>query len=233
MKIALIHGQNHKGSTYHIGRMLANALASENEISEFFLPRDLDHFCRGCYRCLEDEHNCPYDEEKRVLANAMQEAELIIFATPTYCLGASSPMKAFLDLFFTNWMTHRPKKAMFSKKAVILSTSAGSNPKSAVKDVEKHLLYWGIPFIKSYGARVQAMGFEGVKAEKKETITRDIAALAEKLKRAGAPRIGLKTRFLFFMMRGMQKADWGASPFEKEYWQAMGWLDQKRPWKAD
>ena len=23
MRIALIHGQNHKGSTYHIGRMLA------------------------------------------------------------------------------------------------------------------------------------------------------------------------------------------------------------------
>lgn len=40
MKILLIHGQNHKGSSYHIGRMLAEQF-HESEISEFFLPKDL------------------------------------------------------------------------------------------------------------------------------------------------------------------------------------------------
>lgn len=40
MKILLIHGQNHKGSSYHIGRMLAEQF-HEGEISEFFLPKDL------------------------------------------------------------------------------------------------------------------------------------------------------------------------------------------------
>ncbi|WP_010243966.1 NADPH-dependent FMN reductase family protein [Acetivibrio cellulolyticus] len=45
MKITMIHGQNHKGSTYHIGRLLAGKLAKEYEITEFFLPRDLNHFC--------------------------------------------------------------------------------------------------------------------------------------------------------------------------------------------
>lgn len=40
MKIVLIHGQNHKGSSYHIGRMLADGLKG-SEITEFFLPRVL------------------------------------------------------------------------------------------------------------------------------------------------------------------------------------------------
>lgn len=54
MKIVLIHGQNHKGSSYHIGRLLAEQF-TESEVSEFFLPRDLEHFCIGCYNCIEDE----------------------------------------------------------------------------------------------------------------------------------------------------------------------------------
>lgn len=60
MKIALINDQNHKGSTYHIGRMLAETLATSPDITEFFLPRDLNHFCLGCYQCIEDITKCPF-----------------------------------------------------------------------------------------------------------------------------------------------------------------------------
>ena len=34
MKIVMINGQNHKGSTYHIGKMLADKVAGE--LTEFF-----------------------------------------------------------------------------------------------------------------------------------------------------------------------------------------------------
>ena len=40
MKITIINGQNHKGSTRMIARELAEKLGGE--ISEFFLPRDFD-----------------------------------------------------------------------------------------------------------------------------------------------------------------------------------------------
>ena len=50
MKIAMIHGQNHRGSTYHIGAMLAEKLGGE--VTEFFLPRDFGEFCVGCNSCL-------------------------------------------------------------------------------------------------------------------------------------------------------------------------------------
>ena len=39
MKVVMIHGQNHKGSTYHIGRMIAEKIVGKEEITEFFLPR--------------------------------------------------------------------------------------------------------------------------------------------------------------------------------------------------
>ena len=31
MKIVMIHGQNHKGSSYNIGRMIANKIGGEEE----------------------------------------------------------------------------------------------------------------------------------------------------------------------------------------------------------
>ena len=109
MKIVLIHGQNHKGSSYHIGRMIADKLGSDNVIAEYFLPRDLDHFCVGCYQCTDDEAACPYYTEKRAIMEKVESADLLIFTTPTYCLRSSAPMKAFIDLNFTYWMPHSPR----------------------------------------------------------------------------------------------------------------------------
>lgn len=36
---------------------------------------------------------------------------------------------------------------------------------------------------------------------------------------------------MFSLYRGMQKANWGASPEEKEYWKKQDWLENARPWK--
>ena len=40
MKITIVNGQNHKGSTQMIARELAEKVVGE--ISEYFLPRDFD-----------------------------------------------------------------------------------------------------------------------------------------------------------------------------------------------
>ena len=231
MKVVLIHGQNHQGSSCHMGRILADRLSLPEEQTEFFLPRDLNHFCTGCYRCLTQEEACPFYNEKKVILDAIEEANLLIFTTPTYCMRASAPMKSFLDLTFTNWMVHRPKASMFRKKAVILSSAAGTGMKSAVKDIKTALIYWGIPEIRTYGVAVQATGWDQVSDQKKAQIENELGRMAKKLSSHGQPAVGLKTRFLFGMMRKMQAAGWGSSPEEKEYWQQKGWLGSARPWK--
>ena len=50
----MLNGQNHRGSTYHVGRAVIDRIEGEKEVTEFFFPRDLDHFCLGCYRCIGD-----------------------------------------------------------------------------------------------------------------------------------------------------------------------------------
>lgn len=229
MKIVLIHGQNHKGSTYHIGRMFAENF-EDSEIHEFFLPKDLDYFCTGCCACLKDEEKCPAYTEKRRIMERVEEADLLVFTTPTYCMRASAPMKSFIDLTFTYWMPHSPRGCMFSKKAVVISTAAGTGMKTAIKDISNTLFYWGVPYIKEYGAALQAASWDQVSEKKKQAVRKDMDKLAKTVS-GQKIRVGMKTKFMFRMMRMMQKKGWGSSPEEKEYWQAKGWLKKSRPWK--
>ena len=231
MNIAIIHGQNHKGSSYHTGRLLVDQIPGEHEIAEFFLPRDLNHFCLGCYRCIERDEDCPWYEQKQAIVNAMERADLLVFTTPTYCMAPSASMKALFDLTFTMWMSHRPRGSMFRKKAVVISTSAGSSTAGAIKGIAQNLVFWGVPEIYRYGARMEAMNWESAKPKVKQKIENDMARLAKRLGKNTPARVGIKTRFLFFMMAGMQKANYSASPVEKEYWQNQGWLGKARPWK--
>jgi multimeric flavodoxin WrbA len=231
MNIVVINGQNHKGSTYHIGRMLADMLAKKDEITEFFLPRDLNHFCLGCYSCIEDETKCPFWNEKKVILDAMERADLLIFTSPNYCLAPSGAMKSFLDLMFDCWMVHRPREWMFQKRAVILFTSAGASNGGAMKIVKNSLFGWGVPYIKTYGIAVQAMNWDMVKNKKKAKIEKDMTGIAKKLRCEKAPRVGVKTRLMFRMMGMMHAAGWDSSPAEKQYWAERGWLGKGRPWK--
>lgn len=229
MKITMIHGQNHQGSTCRMGRLLVSKLGPGHEVREFFLPRDLNHFCTGCCRCIDDESRCPYYSEKRIILDAVDEADLLIFTTPTYCMRASSPMKAFLDLTFTYWMSHRPRAAMFSKKAVILSTAAGVGTGSAIKDISNAMRYWGIPWVRSYGIAIQAASWEEISPNRMRKIEKATDSLAKNVL-CQKVRVGFMTKFLFNMMGAMHRS-YADSSLEKQYWKDLGWLDKERPWK--
>ena len=231
MKIVMIHGQNHKGSTWNVANILLQDMTCEKEVKEFFLPKDLNHFCVGCYSCVEGREKCPFWEEKQPIDDAIIAADLLILTTPNYCMMPSAPMKAFLDLFFTNWLSHKPQKAMFRKRAVVISTAAGAGANKANKLLANNLVNWGIPEVIRYGISVNAMNWNMVPDKKKDKIEKDMKRLADKLSGKTTVKVGMRTRILFWLYGGMQKANWGASPTEKEYWESRGWLNGVKPWR--
>lgn len=229
MKITVIHGQSHKGSTYLVAeKLLANL---NGQVKEFFLPRDFHEFCKGCTSCiLIHENTCPHDEALKPLVEAILEADLVILTSPVYCMHCSGAMKSFLDHLGYLWMPHRPKSEMFTKQAVTITTAAGAGMKSAGKDMKDSLVFWGIPHIYSCSFAVQAAKPQDIPPKIMQKIDKKTSRLAEKiLHRSGKERPGLKTKGLFGLMRVMQKQ--GANPADQEYWQKMGWMDQARPWK--
>lgn len=233
MKVVIIHGQNHKGSTYHVGRLFVEKLATEEEITEFFLPKDLNHFCVGCYKCLEAEEKCPFYAEKKIIMDAIEEAELLVFTTPTYCMRVSAPMKSFIDLTFINWMPHRPKKSMFQKKAVVISTAAGAGMRSAMKDIKTCLGYWGVSYIKTLGFAVQATTWDEVSVKCKQKIENKTRKLANKVCKAKVS-VSIKTRLIFMLMKlSGNNPDKLNTPMKTDYlhWKNQGWFDGEKPWK--
>ncbi len=230
MKIAMIHGQSHKGSTYHVGRLLAGKLGGE--IKEFFLPRDFGEFCIGCTACfMKSEKNCPHYEKLKPLTKAIEEADVIILTSPVYVFHATGPMKAWLDHYGYQWMVHRPRPSMFQKQAVCIATAAGAGTKSTCKDMADSLFFWGVPKIYKCGVAVHAVSFDEVTKKKRREIEQKTGKIAAEIKRhEGNVKPGLKTK-IFFSVMGMLQKKGGFNPADRKYWQRMGWTGKARPWK--
>lgn len=228
MKIVIIHGQSHKGSTYHIAKELSKRL--EGETKEFFLPRDFGSFCTGCTNCfLKSETLCPHYETLKPVTEAMDDADVIILASPVYVYHVTGAMKAFLDHYGYRWMVHRPEEKMFHKQAVCISTAAGAGMKSTNKDMADSMFFWGVAKTYQYGVRVMAVSWDEVSSKLKNRIDKKTAALAGKIqKNHGTVKPSLKTRIFFQIMRLVNRHGWNEA--DAEYWKAKGWTEKKRPW---
>lgn len=229
MKIVVINGQNHKGSTYNMGKILCDKLS--NDVTEFFLPRDFDEFCCGCTNCFEkSETLCPHYEKLRLITEAMDSADLLIFTSPVYVYHCTGAMKAFLDHYGYRFMVHRPEESMFKKQAVILSTAAGAGMKSTNKDIKDSLFFWGVGRIYSYGVSVAAASWDAVSDKKKQKIGKKLDGIAKQIKFShGRVTPSLKTKAFFKIMSMMQKNGWNKA--DADYWKKKGWTGKARPWK--
>lgn len=229
MKIAVIYGTQRRESTYHLAHLLLDALGREHEVSEFFLPKDMPNYCRGCFACFTDESNCPDYAFTRPALRAMEQADLLVLTTPGYVCHASGQMKTFLDHFAYQWMVHRPNAAMFSKQAVILATAAGAGTRSAMKDIKDSTDFWGVGKTYCLGQNVAAAGWQGVSPRIKERMERRANVLAHRIRRRKKDKPCVKVRVLYYAMRLMHKK-MGFNPADVAYWKDKGWLDQDRPW---
>lgn len=230
MNITIIHGQSHQGPPCHIVRSLAEKLGGE--VTEFFLPRDFGEFCVGCTACFcESEKKCPHFEKLAPITEAMDSADVLILASPVYVYHAAGAMKAFLDHYGWRWMVHRPEEKMFSKQAVCISTAAGAGMKSTNRDMADSMFFWGVAKTYRYGVAVMETSWERVSEKKKKSIEKKLGSLARKIKAGqGCVRPSLKTKFIFSVMRQMQKHGWNEA--DVSYWRGKGWTEKKRPWKA-
>ena len=231
MKVLIISGTNHKGSTYNIGRIMAEKLTKPEDISEVFLPRDFDEFCYGCTNCFEkNEELCPHAEKLKPITELIDASDVLILTSPVYVYHCTGQMKALLDHYGWRWMAHRPEEKMFSKQAVVVATAAGAGVKSTMKDMADSCFYWGIPQTYKLGRAVAAVDWQSVKPKIKDDINKKADSIAKKiLKRQGKVPVSLKTKGFFKIMSLLQKNGWNKA--DVDYWKEKGWTEGKRPWK--
>ena len=230
MKITIIHGQSHEGSTCMAARELADKVGGE--IREFFLPRDFDKPCLGCYTCFKtDLSRCPHCKELEPLVTAMLESDLLILESPVYVYHATGPMMSFLDHFGTWWMVHRPLPEMSEKQAVAIATAAGGGMKSTTRDMADSLEMWGIRKVYRLGFGVQALKPDESPNRIRRRIDRKTDRLAHRIrKNTGRRGCNGRAKKWFCLMRFAHKH---FPPMEPDYgyWEKNGWHRKDRPWK--
>ena len=230
MKILIIHGQSHEGSTCMVARELARKVGGE--LREFFLPRDFSKPCLGCFTCFQTSlHNCPHYAELEPLVAAILEADLLILESPVYVYHATGSMMNFLDHFGTWWVVHRPLADMSRKQAVAISTASGGGMKATIRDMADSLEMWGVRRVYTLGFGVQAASPAGIPKRILRRIHTGTDRLARRIRRgAGRRGFNLRARKWFSLMRLAHKHLPPAEP-DYGYWEANGWHGKGRPWR--
>ncbi|WP_394926650.1 flavodoxin family protein [uncultured Robinsoniella sp.] len=219
MNITVIHGQSHKGVTYTMTREVLKHLADDqDEIREFFLPKDGPDFCCGCNSCfIKGEGNCPSAQKVQPIAAAM-----------------SGSMKNFLDHMAYRWVTHRPYGGMFKKIGVVFCSSAGAPAGHTARSLARQLKWMSVSRVYCFPFVSNAMGVSDMKAEKRDMLERSAARIAAKVRqRAKRPRASLRGKLFFYVFRKMQSSPGAAwNPVDRDWWVNQGWTDKTRPWKS-
>jgi len=231
MKITVIYGtgRKHQSSTYTIAQQFIAELAGGDVVTEFFLPKDMPNFCTGCFACFSDNTKCPHYTYIQSIADAMLNADLIIFTAPVYVYHVPGQVKALLDHFGYQWMAHKPRAAFFQKQALIITTAAGAGMRHTAKDLRHSLDWWGIGRTYTFKKAVQAASWENVTDEKKAAISLEVKKTSHKILGQKGAKPSLTVKVLFYLMRFVQKK-YGFNESDVAYWKKNGWLDGKKPW---
>ena len=229
MKITAIYGTEHVGSTVELARMAISQLQPES-VTEFFLPRDFDHYCSGCGACFTSATPCCVQAKAQIepILQAIEQADILIFASPVYVYHVTGAMKSFLDHMGCRWMVHRPNGAMFQKRALLLTTAAGGGMRSTLKDLKDNMNFWGVGRIVCYGKAIRALYWKNVSPQMRATLARDISKVCDKLQVERPVKPGLTVRLLFRFFQKLQSRM--QNPTDIAYWQAQGWLSGQKPW---
>lgn len=139
MKYVIINGSPRKGNTWKVVEQVKKNL--DGEFEEIQLIKEKIPVCNGCTKCFtEGEEKCPHRDKVNPIMKKIEEADAIIMASPVYALNVSGLLKVFID--HTSYLYHRP--AFFTKKALVIVTTAGAAHKKVANYMDETLRHWGV-----------------------------------------------------------------------------------------
>ena len=143
MKVLIIHGSPRRGNTWEVLNLVKEKIDKQIDVEYDILELSKIKLgtCIGCFNCiLKGEEKCPHFEIMQNITQRIKDCDAIIITSPVYSLQISGILKNFIDHMSYNF--HRPK--YFTKKAFIITTTAGVSEKKIANYLEEVLNFWGI-----------------------------------------------------------------------------------------
>ncbi len=139
MKYLIINGSPRKKNTWAVVKQVKKNLNGEFE--EIQLSKEKIPMCNGCFKCIMDgENKCPHYDLINPIVDKIKNSDGIIIASPVYAMNVTALLKNLLD--HTAYFYHRPY--FFTKKALVIVTTAGAGQKKVAKYIDETLRHWGV-----------------------------------------------------------------------------------------
>ncbi|WP_295602186.1 flavodoxin family protein [uncultured Methanobrevibacter sp.] len=139
MKYLIINGSPRRKNTCKIIRQVKTNLDGEFEqinLIEMQIP-----LCIGCYNCIvKGEEYCPHHDKVKPIVEKIRSCDGLIIGSPVYAMNVTALLKNFLD--HTAYLYHRPE--FFTKKALVVVSTAGAGHKKVSKYIDETLRHWGV-----------------------------------------------------------------------------------------
>lgn len=231
MRVVVIHGSPRKGNTYEATQKVMSHMRQRGDVefTEFFLPKDMPEFCRGCFICFfHGEDKCPHAKYVQPIVQAMDEADGFIFASPVYVMQLSGSLKALLDHLAYVYMNHRPR--YMRKKALVIATTAGAGLGNCLKYIKQNLGLWGVVKVYTLGVQMQSMGWDDMESGRRAKAEQRIDRVAQEFYTDLSSRRLYKPSLIQVVMFNVSKAmniSYADGSKDKEYWHDQGWLESK------
>ena len=227
IKCLVIHSSYRRGNTYKVTQLVQSCM-QENEnvvFEEIFLSELNLPFCMGCNQCfLKDKAHCPHSSIIQPIAEKISQCDALIITTPTYSLQVPGVLKCWID--HMSYYFHRPQ--FFTKKALVISTTAGAGAKSTASYVGRVLEYWGFNHITLLPMR--CFSFDYVPAPKE---LKQIHLVADRFYKeiTHKPLHGpsFKRIFLYNLWRSMAMSGEENNTADFQYWERMNLLYKSYP----
>ena len=163
MKYLIINGSPRKKNTWKIVNQAKSNL--DGEFEEIHLMKEKIPMCNGCFNCImEGEEKCPHFDKVNPIIEKIRSSDGIIIASPVYAMNVTALLKNFFD--HTAYLYHRPE--FFTKKALIVVSTAGAGQKKVSKYIDETLRHWGVN--KTYKIAIACGGKEELETKKIDSV---------------------------------------------------------------
>ncbi len=215
MKYVIINGSPRIGNTCKVIKQVKTNL--DGEFEEINLVECDIPACIGCYNCFNyGEDRCSNSKKIRPIIEKIRESDAIIIGSPVYAMNVPGLLKNFIDN--TAYLYHRPE--FFTKKAMVIVTTAGAGQKKVAKYIDETLRHWGVN--KIYTLSMACGGKDSLEVDKIDKISKKFERDV-KSDKLHSPKFG---DIIFFNAWKAMALSSQPIKADKEYWSKKGLVDE-------
>lgn len=229
-KIVCIIGSDQKRGTFGGVQTFEKTIKELEQIKfEYvFLKQFHLEFCCGCKICFDKgEHLCPYQDDRDILIQKMEDADGVIFAIPNYAFHISARTKKFLDRIA--FILHRPR--FFNKSFTVIVSQGVLGGNQILKYLENIGSILGFEVV--HGTCIRTL--EPMTSEQKKKNDKKIKVVAKRFHQhlnKKRPLVPSLYKLMVFRMHRSNIQSLGEQFYDYLYCKEKGWFESDYYYKV-